>query len=394
MGVHACNVRDLRGDTMKHRTFWMLLVVAIFGLAACASGAPAKGEVIVYVAGPLSGFQANTGQTVAGGVRLMAEQLNLSGGLLGYRVKVVALDDEADSDVALGVAEQVKAAIQRGDRVLGVIGHPNSGQTDAAMAVYKDLAIVVITPTASEVGLTRQGFRNFFRVNAANDVQARIGIDYLVNKLGAKKVAVLYNDDSYGIDLGKLAVSELARLGAQVPFTAQVQVEQNRFANEVAKIKAAGVDAIYYAGYEVECPYLRADLRDAGLDKLTFMASDGCFLAASIDNADGAAEGMFVTSFAPSPKSAVDQAWTRAYQAVEYRNPDTYSVNGYSAMQVLAEGVKKAGGLNAAKIADAIRKLDVTTPLGKVQFQDNGDLRSPQIYIFQVKGGEFAQVAP
>ncbi len=379
---------------MKHRTFWMLLVVAIFGLAACASGAPAKGEVIVYVAGPLSGFQANTGQTVAGGVRLMAEQLNLSGGLLGYRVKVVALDDEADSDVALGVAEQVKAAIQRGDRVLGVIGHPNSGQTDAAMAVYKDLAIVVITPTASEVGLTRQGFRNFFRVNAANDVQARIGIDYLVNKLGAKKVAVLYNDDSYGIDLGKLAVSELARLGAQVPFTAQVQVEQNRFANEVAKIKAAGVDAIYYAGYEVECPYLRADLRDAGLDKLTFMASDGCFLAASIDNADGAAEGMFVTSFAPSPKSAVDQAWTRAYQAVEYRNPDTYSVNGYSAMQVLAEGVKKAGGLNAAKIADAIRKLDVTTPLGKVQFQDNGDLRSPQIYIFQVKGGEFAQVAP
>jgi branched-chain amino acid transport system substrate-binding protein len=372
----------------------MLLVVAIFGLAACASGAPAKGEVIVYVAGPLSGFQANTGQTVAGGVRLMAEQLNLSGGLLGYRVKVVALDDEADSDVALGVAEQVKAAIQRGDRVLGVIGHPNSGQTDAAMAVYKDLAIVVITPTASEVGLTRQGFRNFFRVNAANDVQARIGIDYLVNKLGAKKVAVLYNDDSYGIDLGKLAVSELARLGAQVPFTAQVQVEQNRFANEVAKIKAAGVDAIYYAGYEVECPYLRADLRDAGLDKLTFMASDGCFLAASIDNADGAAEGMFVTSFAPSPKSAVDQAWTRAYQAVEYRNPDTYSVNGYSAMQVLAEGVKKAGGLNAAKIADAIRKLDVTTPLGKVQFQDNGDLRSPQIYIFQVMGGEFAQVAP
>ncbi len=380
---------------MKYRfAAGMMLILAILVAGCGASAAPTKGEVIVYVAGPLSGFQANTGQTVAGGVRLMAEQLNRSGGLLGYRVKVVALDDEADSEVAVSVAEQIKGAIQRGDRVIGVIGHPNSGQTDAAMAIYKDLPIIVITPTASEVSLTRRGFRNFFRVNAANDVQARVGAAYLVNKLGARQVAVLYNDDPYGIDLGKLIAAELAQLGAQTALSVQVQVEQNRFVNEVGRIKAAGVDAIYYAGYEVECPYLRADLRDAGLDKLTFMASDGCFLAATIDNSDSAAEGMYVTGFAPSPKTTVDQAWVQAYQAVEYRNPDTYSVNGYAAMQVLAEGIKKAGVLNAAQVADAIRQLDLTTPLGRVQFTDTGDLRSPQIYIFQVQGGEFVQVAP
>ena len=379
---------------MKRTVVLALALILITVLAACSSGAPTKGDVIVYVAGPLSGFQANTGQTVAGGVRLMAEQLNRSGGLLGYKVKVVALDDEADSDVAAGVAAQIKEAVDRGDRVLGVIGHPNSGQTAAAMDVYKDLAIIVITPTASEVGLTQQGYRNFFRVNAANDLQAKTGADYLTNKLGAKKVAVLYNDDSYGLDLGKLVAAELTQLGAQVPVSLQVKVEQNRFPSEVAKIKAAGVDAIYYAGYEVECPYLRADLRDAGLDKLTFMASDGCFLAATIDNSDGAAEGMYVTGFAPSPKTAVDQAWVQGYQAVEYRNPDTYSVNGYSAMEVLAEGVKKAGSLSSAKVADAIRTLDIKTPLGVVQYQDNGDLRAAQIYIFQVTNGQFVQVSP
>src|SRR5512136_1011049 len=168
---------------MKHRVFWMLLVVSVLVLTACASGAPTKGEVTVYVAGPLSGFQANTGQTVAGGVRLLAEQLNRSGGLLGYKIKVVALDDEADSDTAAKVAEEVRNAVQRGDVVLGVIGHPNSGQTQAAMAVYKDLPIIVITPTASEVSLTHQGYRNFFRVNADNDLQAKVGADYLVNKV-------------------------------------------------------------------------------------------------------------------------------------------------------------------------------------------------------------------
>jgi branched-chain amino acid transport system substrate-binding protein len=384
---------------MKPTSLVIVLLLVVAMVAACTGGgggaaAPTKGDVTVYVAGPLSGFQANTGQTVAGGVRLMAAELNRSGGLLGYRVKVVAVDDEADSDVAVSVAEQVRDAIERGERVIGVIGHPNSGQTAAAMQVYKDLDLVVITPTASEVSLTRQGYNNFFRVNAANDLQAKTGAEYLVNKLGAKKVAVLYNDDSYGVDLGKLMADDLKALGAEVALTQQVKVEQNRFTDEVAKIKAAGADAIYYAGYEVECPYLRADLRDAGLANITFMASDGCFLAATIDNSDGAAEGAYITGFAPSPKTSVDQAWVSAYQAVEFRNPDTYSVNGYSAMQVLAEGVKQAGALNGQRVRDAIRGLDLKTPLGEVQFQDNGDLRAAQIYVFQVKDGQFAQVAP
>ena len=376
------------------RVLWLLGILTAFVLTGCSDGAPTKGDVVVYVAGPLSGFQANTGQTVAGGVRLMAEKINRSSGLLGYRVKVIALDDEADSDVAVAVAEEIRAAVQRGDKVLGVIGHPNSGQTAAAMDIYRSLPIIVITPTASEVGLTAQGYRNFFRINANNNTQAEVGAGYLVGELGAKRVAVLYNDDAYGLDLGRLIAGEIGRLGATVPLSLQVAVEQNRFADEVAKIRDSGADAVYYAGYEVECPYLRADLRDAGLGGLTFMASDGCFLAATIDNSDGAAEGMYVTGFAPSPKTAVDETWIKEYQAVEYRNPDTYSVNGYSAMAVLAEGVKRAGSLSSDSVAGAIRRLDLSTPLGEIQYLENGDLRAPQIYVFQVRDGEFVQVAP
>jgi branched-chain amino acid transport system substrate-binding protein len=60
-----------------------LLAVCCLLLAACGAPKP-KGEIIVYVAAPLSGFQANGGQTVLGGAKLMAEQLNKAGGLLGY----------------------------------------------------------------------------------------------------------------------------------------------------------------------------------------------------------------------------------------------------------------------------------------------------------------------
>ncbi|MBN1933012.1 MAG: ABC transporter substrate-binding protein, partial [Anaerolineae bacterium] len=137
---------------MKKRLLIFMSLIGALALVvtACKPTAtevqePTKGEVYIYVGMPLSGFQANGGQTVLGGVNLMADRLNKSGGLLGYKIVIVPIDDESDSDVALAMAEQVQADVAAGKKVLGVIGHLNSGQTLAAMDIYKDLPLVVIT---------------------------------------------------------------------------------------------------------------------------------------------------------------------------------------------------------------------------------------------------------
>jgi branched-chain amino acid transport system substrate-binding protein len=380
---------------MVTRRWVALLIGALLAVAlsamACGPG-QLKGEAIMYVAAPLSGFQANGGQTVLGGARLKAEEINKAGGLLGYKVVVQGLDDESDSEVALAVAEEVKAAIEEGKRVLGVIGHYNSGQTIAAMEIYKDLPIIIITPTASAMELTREGYSNFFRVNANNATQAQVDAEYLVNTLGSQRVAVVYNDDPYGIDLGELMAQELAQLGAEVVLSLQVAVEQSTFAQEVPQIKAAQPDAIFYGGYEVEAPYLVAELRAAGVNE-DILASDGAFLSATIDEAGGAAEGIYVSGFAPSPEQVVSQEWIRAYQEVEYRNPDTYSINGYSALAVLAEGVKQAKTFDGQKVAQAIRQLRFDTPSAPIAYTTEGELQIQPIYIFQVQNDAFVQVA-
>jgi branched-chain amino acid transport system substrate-binding protein len=373
----------------------LLLLTCSLLLAACGGPKePTEGEVIVYVAAPLSGFQANAGQTVLGGARLAAEQINRAGGLLGYKVTIEELDDESDSDVAVDIASDIEAAVNQGQNVLGVIGHLNSGQTLAAMEVYKDLSLVVITPTASEVSLTQKGYRNFFRVNANDNAQARVDAEFLVNTLGAKRVAVIYNDDPYGQGLGQLIARQLESLGAEVVLSLQVAVEQSTFPDEIPQIVAAQPDAVFYGGYEVETPYLRLELVEAGFDK-PFLASDGAFLTDTIDQAQGTAEGMYVSAFGPRPSAAVDDTWIKEYQAVEYRNPDTYSINGYSAMEVLAEGVEAAGRFDAQAVADAIRALaGVETPLGTLSYNAEGDLQNQQIYIFQVQEGDWVQVYP
>ena len=130
---------------------------------------------------------------------------------------------------------------------------------------------------------------------------------------------------------------------------------------------------------------------EAGLD-LPLLACDGAFLAATIDESNGTAEGMYVSAFAPSPRAIADSRWFEAYQAVEYRNPDTYSVNGYVAMQVLAGGATAANSVAADAVADSLRGGSVETLLDTLTFEETGDLVDPEIWIYQVQDGEFVQV--
>jgi branched-chain amino acid transport system substrate-binding protein len=243
------------------------------------------------------------------------------------------------------------------------------------------------------LSITQKGYTNFFRVNANDAVQAAVDAQYLVQNLGANRIAIVHNDTEYGVGLRDQMTQALSSLGAEVAVTLQVAEGQDAYEQQVEQLRQAAPDAIFYAGYEIEAPFLRFSLVAAGLD-VPLLASDGAFLSPTIDDAEGTADGMYVSGFAPSPEQAVGQDWIRRYQEVEYRNPDTYSINGYSALRVLAEGVRVAGSFDASAVSEAIRSSMIDTPMGELSFQANGDLKDATVYIFQVQDGSFVQVYP
>jgi branched-chain amino acid transport system substrate-binding protein len=103
---------------------------------------------------------------------------------------------------------------------------------------------------------------------------------------------------------------------------------------------------------------------------------------------------MYLSAFAPSPREVVDSQWVKEYQAVEYRNPDTYSINGYAAMDVIVQAIAKANSIEPDKILQAARTLDFDSVMGHIAFDEHGDLKQQRVFIFQVADNQFAQVWP
>src|SRR5262245_2508169 len=127
------------------RTLPILIVVAL-ALAAGPVAAQFSGQtVVIAVAGPLSGGASVLGVEQKQGVQVAVDERNAAGGILGASVVLVAAGDRAD-------AAEGKAVAQRfcdDPRVLGVVGHVNTGVSIEASQVYHACRLPMVTAMSS-----------------------------------------------------------------------------------------------------------------------------------------------------------------------------------------------------------------------------------------------------
>jgi ABC-type branched-subunit amino acid transport system substrate-binding protein len=107
-----------------------LLLVTLAVLSGCASVAPV---VKIGLVGPFEGRHRAVGYDVIYSARLAVRQLNAAGGVAGYRVALVALDDSGELDLAAGTAE----ALVIDPKVVAVVGHWLAGTSTVAAPIYR-----------------------------------------------------------------------------------------------------------------------------------------------------------------------------------------------------------------------------------------------------------------
>ena len=171
-------------------------VALAVALAGCSDKKPGGAEIKIGHVAPLTGGIAHLGKDNENGARLAVEEANAAGVKLdGKDVKftLVAEDDQADPKVGTTVAQKLVDA-----KVVGVVGHLNSGTSIPASPIYNQAGIPVISGSATNPKLTEQGYKNQFRVVGRDDQQGPAIASYIASEKKPKVVAVIDDATAYG----------------------------------------------------------------------------------------------------------------------------------------------------------------------------------------------------
>jgi len=383
---------------MRSRGVLAVLTVLTFALPAAPAGAQLAGRIIaIAVAGPLTGGAAPFGVEQKQAVELAVDEQNATGGILGAKVALVSGDDRADAGEAKVLAQQFCDDA----RVLGVVGHVNSGVSVEASTVYKGCGLGMLTAMSSSPSVTERGLDNVFRLTNRDDHKGPAIAGYLVRKLRKKRAVVVDDQTPYGRGLADLFAQAFTRVGGDVASRTHVSVGQTDFGPTVASLPK-DFDVLFFAGIAEAAPLLR-ELRATGRRQL-FACGDGCWDAKGfIARAEGATtqgEGVLVLSAAPAVGRVPGSAEFAARYKARYGPIANYAVNAYDAARLILRAVETAarrkGGLpargevTAALRAATFQGIAYSRP---VAWDAKGDNTAAVIFLNVVEGDHFKEIA-
>lgn len=369
------------------RNLMLVLLVVAVAAAGFAAG-QREGEVVrIGVAGAHSGDLASYGLPTVNAAQLVAEKFNERGGINGARVELIVEDDVCQPEVAANIAAKLV-----GDRVVAVIGHICSGATFAALGTYLESDIVAISPSATAPALTQSGeYPNFFRTIASDDAQARMQVEFALNELGVRRIAVLHDRGDYGRGLAENARDFIQDDGrGQVVIFDGVTPGAVDYSAIIARIEAANTEAIIYGGYHPEASRIVGQMRDRGMDTL-FISGDGVKDDTFIQTAGPSSEGVYATGPMDLSGNPIAIEAARRHREKFGEDPGPFFIEAYAAALALFNAIE-AGGTTYDGITNALRTNTVDTSVGPVRFDARGDAEGVGFAVYQVQNGQYVEL--
>lgn len=357
------------------------LVVPLFGLAALAAAPVVHADIVIGVAGPMSGQYASGGEQMRNGVEAAAAAINAAGGVLGQKLKVEVGDDVCDPKQAVAVAN---AMVNK--KVSAIVGHYCSSSTIPASEVYNEAQTPMIT-ISTNGKVTDRGLKNVFRLTGRDDQEGVVAADYIVRKFPGKKVAVIDDKSAFGKGQADIVAKHLADNKRAPVLRESITAGEKDYTALISKLKAGGIDVLFYGGYYTELGLILRQSVQGGL-KLAVMSGNTSTNAELVTAAGSAIDGLMFT-FYPDPRKNAGSAEIVKRFRDNKVEPDGYVLFCYAAVQVYAQAVQKAGSLKYSDVQKALAGGTFDTVLGKVEFDAKGDPKNPGFVVYQWKGNQY-----
>jgi branched-chain amino acid transport system substrate-binding protein len=323
-----------------------VLLITIFGLLACQAGpVGAPPTVKIGLVAPFEGLHRPLGYEALFGVKLALQERNENGGLHGYRVELVALNDFDDPAEARRQARALVADLD----VLGVVGHLSSETTLAAMPLYQQANLAmsqpwpVAAPAASPNG---SGVASVAATQAEaaaflESIRLAAGIEYMITVTTPNIDALPPDLQAVALDTDGVAAGEIL-----------LELRQSNRALPV------------YGQVNVGSPQL-------------------------VQVAEAAANGLIFVSPGPAPEDAEGQTFIEAYQRLAGFPPGPRAVLAYDAANVLLDAIGQALDTNPGQpsrsgVSDVISQIERTGISGKISFDEQGRRQNAPLWVYQI----------
>lgn len=346
--------------------------------AAPASANTCKGAPKIVWQGALTGPYAQTGKGIYKGYQFAIDKYNATNPR--QKLKYHSIDTQASGAQSPALATQ----LANDPCVIGVVGGMYSGETAAALPIYKAAGITVISPSATRVDLPQIGGDIFHRVIANDDVQGPAMAKLALQKRGAK-VFVVDDQTAYGLGLAQIIRKRISK--AQLVGNDAVTEGTTNFSSVVTKVGRSGANAVVYAGYYPEAAKFIRQLRDNPRTKnVMFISGDGTLDDEFVKLAKPKyVEGALLTT-GGLDMNAASPALAAEFRK-KYGKPLLYSTEGYNATTFFLEGLKR-GNNTRAKMLKFVNTSSVRGMGYTMKFSRSGELGTKQMFAWTYKKGK------
>lgn len=328
--------------------------------------------VAIAMAGALNGPDAALGINIKNGVQLAIDKHNAANP--GCQIELKPFDTEGDPQKATAIAPQIVDDAS----VVGLVGPAFSGETKATGGVFDQAGLVSVTASATNVTLSEQGWKTFFRGLANDGVQGPSVANYMKNTIGDKKVCVVDDSTDYGSGLAKAVRDTLGSLADQA-CNISVKKGDKDFSAAVTQIKEQSPDSVFFSGYYAEAAPFVQQLRDGGFTG-KFVSADGTKDPEFVKQAGNASKDAVLSCPCGPASAAFADEYTKKFNQA----PGTYSTEGYDLGTILAKGIS-SGATTRDALLEFVRSYDGQGVARKYQWNDTGELTTTLIWIYKVQ---------
>ncbi|GAB2887570.1 ABC transporter substrate-binding protein [Uliginosibacterium flavum] len=380
-----------------------VLFLSFSGLALAQQAAPIR----IGVIGPFSGKSSTEmGESIRGGARVFAEEVNRLGGVLGRNIELVERDDQASPDVGVKMAREL---IEK-ERVVAVVGFANIGVATKVAPLFQQARVPLIVSAADGGEITRMpeqamGTQNFiFRLAGRDLLQTQAMVKDVVERRKITSIAVLHEVSPYGESGKANLLKVLEGQGLKPALIDSFKLGDQDMSAQLARAKEAGAKAVLVYGQASEAAAIAR-----GTTKMkwavplvgTWTMSQQAF----IEQAGPAGEGArAAVTFIEDERRGARYEFGAAYRRINKVTTIPSAVAAaqtYDALRLIFLAIYQANGATGERIQHALESLDTqsrSTVVARFSrpfaYDDHEAISDFQVIMAEVRNQKLAYAYP